>query len=139
MKRIVVIDGQGGKMGRMLIESIRERAVSLGAEITVTAVGTNTIATSNMLKADPDQAATGENAIVVAARRADAICGPLGIVIADAMNGEITARAAAAVGAADAIRILLPMNKCENVVVGVANISFGEMIEEAAACVLEEC
>jgi hypothetical protein len=101
-------------------------------EDTVIAVGTNAIATANMLKADPDEAATGENAIVVCARKADVICGPIGIVIADAMNGEVTPRAACAVGQSAARRILIPVNKCDTIVVGVTR-SMGELAEEAAA------
>ena len=101
---------------------------------TVIAVGTNAIATANMLKADPDEAATGENAIAVCARKADVICGPVGIVIADAMNGEVTCRAAAAVGQSAARRILIPVNRCDTTIVGVRS-SMGELAEEAAALI----
>jgi hypothetical protein len=129
--RILIIDGQGGKLGKQLVEKCM---VSKGAGDTVIAVGTNAIATANMLKANPDEAATGENAIVVCARKADVICGPAGIVIADAMNGEVTPAASCAVGQSDARRILIPMNRCDTVIVGVKS-SLGDLAEEAAAMV----
>jgi len=125
---ILIIDGQGGKLGKLLVEKCM---VSKSPEDTVIAVGTNAIATANMLKADPDEAATGENSIVVCARKADVICGPVGIVIADAMNGEVTPKAARAVGQSSARRILIPVNKCDTLVVGVEK-SMGELAEEAA-------
>ena len=128
---ILIIDGQGGKLGRQLVEKCM---AAKGDGDTVIAVGTNAIATANMLKADPDEAATGENAIVVCSRKADVICGPGGVVIADAMNGEVTPKAARAVGQADARRVLIPLNRCDTTVVGV-RASMGELAEEAAAAV----
>ena len=126
---ILIIDGQGGGLGRQLVEKCM---VSKAPEDTVIAVGTNAIATANMLKASPDEAATGENAIVVCARKADVICGPVGIVIADAMNGEVTPKAARAVGQSGARRILIPVNRCDTTVVGV-RASMSELAEEASA------
>lgn len=128
---ILIIDGQGGALGRQLVEKCM---VSKSPEDTVIAVGTNAIATANMLKASPSEAATGENAIVVCARKADVICGPVGIVIADAMNGEVTPKAARAVGQSSARRILIPMNKCDTTIVGVHS-TMGELVEEAAALI----
>ncbi len=128
---ILIIDGQGGKLGRQLVEKCM---AAKGDGDTVIAVGTNAIATANMLKGDPDEAATGENAIVVCSRKADVICGPVGVVIADAMNGEVTPKAARAVGQADARRVLIPLNRCDTTVVGV-RASMGELAEEAAAAV----
>ena len=101
--RVLVIDGQGGGLGRQLVAAIS--AACPDAELT--AVGTNSLAASAMLKAGAARAATGENAVLVNARRADVIVGPLGIVIADALLGEITPAMAAAVGQADAKRILI--------------------------------
>ena len=95
---ILVIDAQGGGIGRQLVTAIREKM----AEADITAVGTNTVATAAMLKAGADNAATGENAVVVNTRRADVIVGPIGIVIADAMFGEITPRMANAVAQSSA-------------------------------------
>ena len=127
---IVVIDGQSGRMGQLFIE----RARAAGLNCPITAVGTNAIATANMLKASPDEAATGENAIVVCARKADVICGPVGIVIADAMNGEVTPKAARAVGQSGARRILIPVNRCDTTIVGI-RASMSELAEEAAALI----
>jgi hypothetical protein len=86
-----------------------------------------------MLKAGARQAATGENPVIVACRKADVIIGPIGIVIADALFGEITTAMAVAVGQADAVRILLPMNKCENLVAGVASPNTASLIADAMA------
>ena len=112
---ILVLDGQGGRMGRTLTEEIRK--ICPGAEIT--AVGTNSIATGNMMKADcADHDATGENAVIVACRTADVIVGPLGITMADAMMGEISPAMANAVASSLARRVLIPMNLCSTYVAG---------------------
>ena len=112
---ILVLDGQGGRMGRTLTEEIRK--ICPGAEIT--AVGTNSIATGNMMKADcADHYATGENAVIVACRTADVIVGPLGITMADAMMGEISPAMANAVASSPARRVLIPMNLCSTYVAG---------------------
>jgi len=94
MKKITVIDGQGGKMGRSIIEQLKKQF----PEQEILAIGTNSIATSAMLKAGADYGATGENPVIVAARDSDIIIGPIGIVIADSLHGEVTAAMAAAVG-----------------------------------------
>ena len=112
---ILVLDGQGGRMGKTLTEEIRK--ICPGAEIT--AVGTNSIATGNMMKADcADHYATGENAVIVACRTADVIVGPLGITMADAMMGEISPAMANAVASSLARRVLIPMNLCSTYVAG---------------------
>ena len=123
--KILIIDAQGGGIGKQLIGEIKKNIP--GADIT--AVGTNTVATSAMLKAGADRAATGENAVVVNSRRADVIIGPIGIVIADAMLGEITPKMANAVAQSDAKRILIPVNHCDNIVVGVADLNIGKLIQ----------
>ena len=123
---IVIIDGHGGMLGYQLVKEIKERFGS----VSITAVGTNSTATGNMLKAGADFGATGENHVIVACRKADVIIGPIGIVIADSLGGEITPAMSVAVGQADAVRILLPMNKCENLVAGVNNGSTGVLIED---------
>ena len=113
---ILVIDGQGGRLGRKLIESIRKS----WPEAVITAVGTNSIATQNMLASNcTDQLATGENAVIVACRAADIIVGPVGIAIADAMMGEISPAMANAVASSLAYRVLIPMNLCNTYVAGV--------------------
>lgn len=126
---ILVIDGQGGQLGGQLIKSIKANF----KDVNVTAVGTNATATAAMLKAGADQAATGENPVIVACRKADIIIGPIGIVIADALFGEITPQIATAVGQADAIRILLPLNKCDNLVAGISEVSTAAMLEDVIA------
>ena len=123
---ILVIDGQGGQLGSQLIKSILSNLKAAR----VTAVGTNAIATAAMLKAGAPQASTGENPVVVACRKADVIIGPIGIVIADALFGEVTPKMAMAVGQADAVRILLPVNKCDNLVAGVPDLSMTTLIED---------
>ena len=126
--RVLVIDGQGGGLGRQLVAAIS--AACPDAELT--AVGTNSLAASAMLKAGAARAATGENAVLVNARRADVIVGPLGIVIADALLGEITPAMAAAVGQADAKRILIPVNHCDNSNGGIADVPVGTLVQSAA-------
>lgn len=122
---ILIIDAQGGGIGKQLVETIKENIPTA----VITAVGTNTAATSAMLKAGADHAATGENAVVVGCRRADVIVGPIGIVIADALYGEITSTMALAVGQSMAKRILIPVNHCDNIIVGVSDLSMGRLID----------
>ena len=124
---ILVIDGQGGQLGGQIIKSLKGNFPN----VDITAVGTNATATATMLKAGANQAATGENPVVVAARKADIIIGPIGIVIADAMLGEITPKMAVAVGQSNATRVLLPVNKCDNLVAGVADTTMSVIIEDA--------
>lgn len=124
---ILVIDGQGGQLGGQIIKSLKGNFPN----IDITAVGTNATATATMLKAGANQAATGENPVVVASRKADVIIGPIGIVIADAMLGEITPKMAVAVGQSNATRVLLPVNKCDNLVAGVADATMSVIIEDA--------
>lgn len=126
---ILVIDGQGGQLGGQLIKSLKANFQN----IRIMAVGTNATATAAMLKAGADQAATGENPVTVACRKTDVIIGPIGIVIADALFGEITPKMAVAVGQADAVRILLPVNKCDNLVAGIPNVSTAAILEDVIA------
>lgn len=125
---VLVIDGQGGGLGRQLVAAIAAAC----PEAELTAVGTNSLAANAMLKAGAARAATGENAVVVNCRHADVIVGPIGIVIADALLGEITPAMAAAVGQADARRILIPVNHCDNYVVGIADVPVGTLVQSAA-------
>ena len=126
---ILVVDGQGGRIGQQLIKAI----VANYPGVEITAIGTNSLATSAMLKGGASQAATGENALLVACRRADVILGPLGIVIADALLGEISPAMAVAVGQAPARRILIPLNQCDNLVAGVAEMPVGRLLDSAVA------
>lgn len=126
-KNILVIDGQGGKIGKLLVEEIKKNIQN----VSIIAVGTNSIATSSMIKGGADKAATGENPVISACRYADAIVGPIGIVIADSLMGEVTPKMSEAVGQSKAIKILIPINKCENLIVGIKDMSTGEMLSEA--------
>lgn len=126
---ILVIDAQGGGVGKQLITAMKQSV----QDIVITAVGTNSAATSAMLKAGADFAATGENAVVVACRKADVIVGPVGIVIADALLGEITPRMAVAVAQSDAKKILLPFNHCDNIIAGVSEYQVGKLVQAAVA------
>lgn len=126
---ILVIDGQGGQLGSQIVKELLAKF----SDIQITAVGTNAVATASMMKAGASKAATGENPVIVACRKADIIIGPIGIVIADALMGEVTPAMAVAVGQADAARILIPMNKCENIVAGVGDLSTSVLIQDAVA------
>ncbi len=125
--RILVIDAQGGGVGKQLITAIRQELP--GAAIT--AVGTNSSAASAMLKAGADEAATGENAVVVCSKKADVIVGPVGIVIADALLGEITPKMALAVAQSSAVRVLIPFNHCDNLIAGVSDLNARALINDA--------
>lgn len=112
--KLVVIDAQGGGIGKMLVEQLK--AAYPGQ--TVLAVGTNAMATAAMMRGGADQGATGENAIRVTAEHADLILGPIGLILADAMLGEITPAMAQAIGASQAEKILIPVRRCAVTIAG---------------------
>ena len=124
---ILIIDAQGGGIGKALVAAVRKKL----PDASVTAVGTNSAATSAMIRAGAHNAATGENAVIVGCRKADVIMGPVGIAIADALLGEITPAMAKAVGQSPAKRILIPINHCDNIVVGVPDLNITTLIQEA--------
>lgn len=126
--KIVIIDGQGGRLGKLLIEKIKEDKPSLQ----LIAIGTNSIATSVMLKAGADMGATGENPVVVNVKNADVIIGPVGIIVANALMGEVTPKMALAVGESEAFKLLIPVNKCNNYIVGTKNIGINDLVNETA-------
>lgn len=125
--KITIIDGQGGKIGKTLIEQLKRRH----PEQELYAIGTNSIATSAMLKAGADYGATGENPCIVNAQDSDIIIGPVGIVFANALLGEITPAIATAVGASKAFKILIPMNRCNHYIVGCEEVGLSEYIRQA--------
>ena len=125
--KVLVMDAQGGGIGKQIITLIKKEL----PQAEVTAVGTNSAATAAMLKAGADFAATGENAVKVCSRRADVIVGPVGIVIADAMLGEVTPAMAAAVAQSDAARILIPFSNCDNIIAGVTETSIAKLVTAA--------
>lgn len=125
---LVVIDGQGGGYGRALIAALR----SAGYEGEIIAVGTNSAATSAMLKAGADAGATGENAVIVNARRAEVIAGPLGLVMADSMLGECSP----AMAASRAVKVLIPAAKCGVQIAGLPSLPLADSIADAVRRIL---
>ncbi len=124
---MLIIDGQGGGVGKALTERMKAEL----PDVKLIALGTNVMATAAMLRAGADQGATGENAISVNAQDADLILGPIGILAANAMMGELTPRMAEAVGASDAKKILVPIGKCRVQVAGASAVQLGAAIEDA--------
>lgn len=125
--KVIVIDGQSGRIGQLFVEKVIKAKLSCQ----LIAIGTNAIATSAMLKAGAANGATGENPVVVAARTADIIVGPIGILAADSMLGEITPAMAVAVGQSHATKLLLPVNLCSNIVAGTQTLSLSAILDEA--------
>lgn len=131
---VLVVDAQGGGIGKQVIAAVKEAF----PDLEVTAVGTNSNAASAMLKAGADHAATGENAVIVGCRTADLIVGPIGIVIADSLLGEITPAMATAIGQSRAKRILIPVNHCNNRIAGVNDLKISRLIESVVR-EIQEC
>ena len=125
--KILVIDGQGGKLGAQIISLIKSKNYS---NIEIIGVGTNAMASEAFLKAKADVVATGENPVIVCARDADIIIGPIGIVIADSLYGEITPAMALAVSQAKATKLLIPINKCNNIIVGITDNSMKNIFDQ---------
>ena len=122
--KITIIDGQGGKMGRTVIEQLKKNH----PDLPLYAIGTNSTATAAMVKAGADYGATGENPCIVNARDSDIIIGPIGIVFADALLGEITPGIVQAIGASKAYKILIPVNRCNHYIVVCKEAGLGEYI-----------
>lgn len=130
--KILVIDGQGGRIGRGIIEQL----VKGGFSGEITAVGTNSSATEAMIKAGASGGATGENPVAVNAREADIITGPVGIIAANSLMGEVTPRMAYAVAESAAKKVLVPVNRCNIVMAGMAELSLNEYIARAADIII---
>ena len=128
-KRIVVIDGQGGGLGRSVTEQVKKE----WPDAEITAVGTNSAATAAMLKAGADIGATGENAVVYNSRSADLILGPLGICLSGAMHGEISPAMAASVCESPALKLLVPVSKCNARIIGVGEKNMTQHVAEIIA------
>ena len=124
--KVLIIDGQGGKLGALITESIVKEKI----DCELYAVGTNVLATSAMLKAGAANGATGENPVKVLSSDADVIIGPIGITVADALLGEVTPEMALAVGQSKATKLLLPVSHCNNRIIGVKNLSMSDMVKE---------
>ena len=125
--RLVVIDGQGGRLGKLLVEGVRARL----PQARILAIGTNSLATSAMLKAGADLGATGENPVVRGVSDADGVLGPVGIVVANAILGEVTPAMAQAVGSCRGKKYLVPMNSCGVQVAGVAEQPLSAYVAQA--------
>lgn len=123
--KVVVIDGQGGRLGQMVVEAISKEGINCN----LIAIGTNSIATSAMLKGGAQQGATGENPVIVACRDADVIIGPIGIVAADSLLGEVTPAMAVAIGQSKAVKLLIPVSHCLNQVIGVRALTMSELVK----------
>lgn len=128
--RIAVIDGQGGGIGRLIVEKLRQ---SLGAQAPILALGTNSLATASMLKAGATEGATGESAIVYNSSKVDLILGPIGIVSAYSLMGELSPAMAQAIATSPAQKLLVPMNKCNIVIAGVETKTVPQLVDELVA------
>ena len=124
---VMVVDGQGGRLGASLTEKIKKTC----PEAEVLAIGTNSAATAAMLKAGADEGATGENPVRVASKRADVITGPVGIIMVDSLLGEVTAKMAESITAAGAKKVLIPMNKCNTLIAGINGETVSDLTEDA--------
>ncbi len=137
--KILVIDGQGGKIGKLIVEQIKQKYES----IRILAIGTNSLATAAMLKSGADEGATGENPVIWNSKDADIIIGPIGIIIANSLHGEISPSMAVAVSECKARKILIPVNRCNNFVVGVSDLPLSEYInlavQEVRRLIEESC
>ena len=126
-KKVCVIDGQGGGIGSTIIKKLKER---FDEKIVVLALGTNAIATAQMLKAKANKGASGSNAIVQTVKKADIIIGPVGIIMPHAMMGEVTPMIAEAICSADAKKILLPLTQENLEIVGVSGLPLPQLVDE---------
>lgn len=130
---VVVIDGQGGGIGRSVIEAIRQSL----PDVFIIAVGTNAVATSNMLKAGAQVGATGENAVIYNAQNAEVVIGPIGIAFANSMYAEISPKMAQAISLSAAHKLLIPVSKCPVTIVGIENKNINEYIHQCVEQLIE--
>lgn len=132
--KIIIIDGQGGRIGKTIVEKLKQALPNQE----LLAIGTNAMATLAMIKAGADKGATGENPVIVNSRDADIILGPLGILSADSLLGEITETIALAIGKSKANKVLIPVKKCGITIVCTSNLSLGEHIDAAVSYVIRK-
>ena len=131
--RIAVVDGQGGGIGRSIVERVKKEF----PELTVTALGTNSTATGQMMKAGADEGATGENAIVHNMQHVDVVMGVIGILSANAMMGELSPAMVTAIGGSHTMKILLPINRCHIHVVSVEDAPLSVHLDNAIIALRE--
>jgi len=132
--KLMVMDGQGGGIGAAVIKGLRQ---SIGLDPEILALGTNSIATSKMMKAGANRGGTGENAILCTSRIADVIIGPLGILMTNAKMGEVTAEMASAVSSSRAIKILIPLTQERIRLVGVSGDPLPHLVNQVIEMVKE--
>lgn len=132
MPRILVVDGMGGRIGQEIVQRLRG---AFGESIEVLAIGTNSTATSAMLKAGANRGATGENAVRVTAREADVLVGPLSVLIPDSMMGEVTPGLAEALALSAARKVMLPLTNPRLDLVGTTKDPLPHLLEEAIGVV----
>lgn len=140
MKKILisVIDGQGGGIGRQLVELLTQTLAPCRGFCTIRALGTNSAATARMLKAGADEGATGENAIVLGAKKSDIISGVMAIVMPNSILGELTPVMAEAVSTSEALKVLIPMDKCGTLLAIPGEYPLGKYVERAAQLISEQ-
>lgn len=132
--KVMILDGQGGGIGSAVIKGLRE---SMGADLEILALGTNSIATSNMMKAGANRGGTGENAVAVTSKQVDVIVGPLAILMADAMMGEVTSTVASAVSSSAARKILIPLTQENVTLVGVSGEPLPHLVQQVVETLKE--
>lgn len=132
--KVAVIDGQGGGIGRTIVDKLKKLEITTE----VVGLGTNSTATMGMLKAGADAGATGENAIVYNAHRVDLIVGPVAILVANSMLGEITPKMAEAIGSSDAEKFLIPVNRCGLTIAGLPDLKLNQWIDYTVKEILEK-
>jgi hypothetical protein len=132
--RLMVIDGQGGGIGATVIKGLRE---SIGDDFAILALGTNSIATSRMMKAGANKGATGENAIIRTSRKVDVIIGPLSVLMANSMMGEVTPKMASAVASSEAAKILIPLTQERVRIVGVTAEPLPHLVRQVVDIIKE--
>ncbi len=126
MKRICVIDGQGGGIGSAIIKKLNE---AFGGTVEIIALGTNAIATAQMLRARANRGASGENAIIQTVKGVDVVIGPVGIIMAHAMMGEVTPKMAEAIAASPANKLLIPLSQENIEIIGISPTPLPHLIE----------
>lgn len=131
--KVLVLDGQGGRIGKLLVEQLMSTGLFAENAHTLIAIGTNTIATAAMLKAGAPQGATGENPVAVNCADADVILGPVGIIAANSLLGEVTPRMAYAVATSRARKILIPTGRCSLSIAGTAELPLTDGVRAAAS------
>lgn len=134
--RVAVVDGQGGGIGKSIVEKIKAAEIP---DLEILALGTNATATGQMLRAGAHEGATGENAIVHNIKEVDIVVGVIAVLAANSMLGELTPKMVEAIGGSKAYKILLPINRCGIHVVGVKDANLSSLIEDTVLAIREHC